>query len=375
MPSQQVQDTYKRLQDTLNSKPGAFSSSYTNQLDSLYNQILNRKAFSYNPNADAMYQALKQQYQTQGKQAMQDTMGQAAKLTGGYGSSYAQTAAQQTYPNYLTQLANQVPSLRNQAYQEYTDEGNRLNNLYSLAGQQYNRDYQNYRDAMSDWQNNRAYDTTAYQDERNFDYQNYAGNRQYWNQEYWNERNAEQSSASNSKADNWSNTIGNEQSQNWSNSKSNSQSSNWSKSESDTSGHSHTTSDTTSSNWSNTKNWNNSVSQQATAAQNAQATNSLSNTDNWNSSLSNTNAWSNTNSSSVSSGSGSSKSSKSSSSVASSTPSYMSDAQLQKMEQQLEGKSPEDIQKYFDTLYAAQTKDSDRKRIIQQAQYFGYNKK
>lgn len=110
--SQQVQDTYDRLQNTLNNKPGAFNSAYTDKLNNLYDQLMNREKFSYNFNADPMYQMYKEQYTQQGRQAMEDTMGQAAALTGGYGSSYSQTAGQQTYQNYLTQLNNMIPSHR-----------------------------------------------------------------------------------------------------------------------------------------------------------------------------------------------------------------------------------------------------------------------
>ena len=45
----------------------------------------------------------------QGKQAMQDTMGQAAALTGGYGSTYGQAVGQQQYDAYLQNLNDEVP--------------------------------------------------------------------------------------------------------------------------------------------------------------------------------------------------------------------------------------------------------------------------
>ena len=232
--SQQVQDTYNRLQDTLNSKPGVFQSSYTDQLNNLYQQIMNRDPFSYNFNADPMYQMYAQQYKQQGKNAMQDTMGQAAALTGGYSSSYAQTAGQQAYQNYLQELNNMIPELREQAYQEWQTEGQDLYDKYNLTNTAYNNEYNQYRDTVSDWKDDRTFAQNDYQNERSFDYNQYSDNRNYWNTEYWNQRNAEQSNKSNTGTTNWDTSETN----------------GWNYSETDSSWWEHSTTDTTS--WSNT---------------------------------------------------------------------------------------------------------------------------
>ena len=52
-------------------------------------KYLNREKFQYDVNEDALYHQYKDLYTMQGQQAMVDTMGQAATLTGGYGNSYA----------------------------------------------------------------------------------------------------------------------------------------------------------------------------------------------------------------------------------------------------------------------------------------------
>ena len=100
--------------------------------------------------------------------AMQDTMGQAAALTGGYGSSYAQNVGQQTYNQYMTGLADVIPELYQMAYSRYQDEGNALLQKYSLlAGEEeaeYNRQYQKEQEAISDYQWQAAYDYQAEQD-------------------------------------------------------------------------------------------------------------------------------------------------------------------------------------------------------------------
>ena len=92
---------FKTVQQNLNT---VYDSKYDEQLADLYNQITQRKPFEYSTDDDMLYQQYLQKYTQQGQQAMRDTMGQAAALTGGYGSSYGQAVGQQTYDAYLRQL-------------------------------------------------------------------------------------------------------------------------------------------------------------------------------------------------------------------------------------------------------------------------------
>ena len=64
------------------------------ELERLYAAITGRPAFSYDPASDPVYNSYAQSYQRRGRLAMRNTMGQAAALTGGYGSSYAQSVGQ-----------------------------------------------------------------------------------------------------------------------------------------------------------------------------------------------------------------------------------------------------------------------------------------
>lgn len=180
--SDAVNQAYSYLQNIQNNKPGTFSSQYENQLNDVYNQIMNRDKFTYDLNADALYNQYKDSYMKLGQTAMQDTMGQAAALTGGYGNSYAATAGNQAYQNYLSQLNDIVPDLYAQALNQYNSEGNDLLNKYNLANQAYQNDYSMYRDKVSDYQNdyNNAYN--AYINERDFDYNDYANMLSYYQQ-------------------------------------------------------------------------------------------------------------------------------------------------------------------------------------------------
>lgn len=247
--SDQVNETYQRLQDTLNNKP-TFNSTYKSKLDSLYDSVMNQKDFSYNFNTDEMYKLMKDEYSKNGKSAMTDTMGQASALTGGYSNSYAQTAGQQQYQNYLSELNSSViPELRDQAYTEYQNDQEQLLNKYNITNSAYNNEYGEYRDSVSDWQNDRSFNQSEYQDERNFDYNQYTNDRTFWNDEYWKEKMAETSNTSTNNENNWSHTNSVSNTSGWENSNTNSSTNatNWNNTLSNTNANSNSTSNTNTS--------------------------------------------------------------------------------------------------------------------------------
>ena len=112
-----------------------FTFDFEDQLsgeNGIINQILNRDKFSYDMNADALYQQYKDKYIQQGKMAMADTMGQAAAMTGGYGSSYSASVGNQAYQSSLQQLNDVIPELYQMAYDRYNQEGQDLYNQYGM---------------------------------------------------------------------------------------------------------------------------------------------------------------------------------------------------------------------------------------------------
>ena len=120
------------------------------ELDSLYAAITGRRAFSYNANADPLYRAAADRYAQNGRMAMRDTMGRAAALTGGYGSSYAQAVGQQQYDEYLRGLTAVLPEYYKLAWQRYQAEGDALQDAYGLARQRREDEYRRERDAAAD---------------------------------------------------------------------------------------------------------------------------------------------------------------------------------------------------------------------------------
>ena len=182
-----VKQAQAALQQQLANKPGEYQSQWQRSLDEAMKKILNREKFSYDLNGDALYQQYKDRYIQQGQMAMQDTMGQAAALTGGYGNSYAQGVGQQTYQGYLQGLNDKVPELYRLALDKYNQETSDLYNQYSLLGQRENQDYGRYRDTVSDWNTERDYLTNRYDSERSYDYGKYSDERDFGYRQYQDE--------------------------------------------------------------------------------------------------------------------------------------------------------------------------------------------
>lgn len=154
-------DSYNRiLTDNVNvgtSVKPSYLSPYQSQLDALYQQISNRPAFSYDYTQDPLYQQYEESYMRNGKRAAADTLAQVSARTGGLASSYAGTASQQAYGNYMSALADKIPELRQAAYNMYVDEGNQLMDRYNLLRGMENDAYGQYQDALGQWNTDRTY--------------------------------------------------------------------------------------------------------------------------------------------------------------------------------------------------------------------------
>ena len=184
-PYQQSQ-TVTDLQNQLNatSKPVQQQSQFQDTLQQIMDKILNKEEFTYDVNADALYNQYKDQYMAAGKTAMQDTMGQAAAMTGGYGNSYAQAVGQQQYQGYLQQLNDKIPELYQLARDSYDRDVNNLYNQYGLLSDAEAKEYSRYRDTLDDYYAERDYLTNRYYNEKDFDYGQWADARDFSYQQH-----------------------------------------------------------------------------------------------------------------------------------------------------------------------------------------------
>lgn len=189
-PGSAVQQAQAYLNQVQSRRPGEYQSQWDGELTELYNRIANRKPFSYDIGTDPVYQQYREQYQRQGRLAMQDTMGQAAALSGGYGSTYGEQVGQQAYNAYLQNLNDVVPDLYNAAYNRYRDEGTDLYNQYGLLSDRENQAYSRYRDTVNDYYSDLSDARSAYDSAYSRDYNQWSDQLSYWAQKAANENSA-----------------------------------------------------------------------------------------------------------------------------------------------------------------------------------------
>lgn len=148
-----------------------YENQYEDEIDQKLEEILERDPFSYDPNTDPLYGYYSDMYTRGGQRAAQDTLGQVSSRTGGLASSYAQSVANQTYNNYMADLANVVPELQQLAYAMYQDEGDVLNQQMSLLQSLEQGDYAKFADQLAQYNTDRDFAYNDFSDDRNLSYQ------------------------------------------------------------------------------------------------------------------------------------------------------------------------------------------------------------
>lgn len=143
-------------------------TSYTDQIKDLMGQIQNRDKFEYDVDNDVLFQQYLGSAMNSGKTAMMDTMGQASALTGGYGSTYATSAANQQYNAYIQDAYNNLPEYYQMALEAYQMEGeemyNQLAMLNTADATEYQRLYDSWGANFSNAQNMYQQEYGAWQD-------------------------------------------------------------------------------------------------------------------------------------------------------------------------------------------------------------------
>lgn len=146
-----------------------FKNGKTSWDDEIYGQIdaiKNRDKFSYDVDDDQLFQQALSSAMNSGRSAMQDTIGQASALTGGYGSTYATSAGNQAYNEFIEDAYNNLPAYYNMALDAYRAEGEEMYNLLGLYTQMGEQEWNRNVDAY-----NTVYDYATSQ--RDFEYKTY----------------------------------------------------------------------------------------------------------------------------------------------------------------------------------------------------------
>jgi hypothetical protein len=124
-----------------------YNSEYMDTLNELAKQLISMNYDDWTKGSQ--YQALADRYGNTGRMSMQDVLGQVASRTGGLASSYATTAAQQQYNQYMAQLEEVARQMYSQDRSDLLDNANLYRNLA-------NDEYDRYRDSLADYNAQKA---------------------------------------------------------------------------------------------------------------------------------------------------------------------------------------------------------------------------
>ncbi len=197
-------ETVRKAFEYTNTLLGKLNSktSYTDQIAQLIKDYQNREAFSYDASDDVLFQQMLASSMASGRTAMADTMGQAAALTGGYGSTYSQAVGNSAYNQYVQEAYDNLPQYYQMAFDAYNQEGqNMLNELAMLSDADareyerryneyaanfdhaqalYNREYAAYQDSLAQNNFENEFNYGVFSDNRNqANYENEVGYEQY----------------------------------------------------------------------------------------------------------------------------------------------------------------------------------------------------
>jgi len=135
-------------------------TSYSDEIQGMMDKIMKRDKFSYDADTDPLFQQALASAMSSGKTAMQDTIGQASALTGGYGSSYATTAGNQAYNAFIEDAYSQLPQYYQMAMEAHLAEGDEMYRQLGMFTDADDREYSRLLNAYdATFQHrNRAYD-------------------------------------------------------------------------------------------------------------------------------------------------------------------------------------------------------------------------
>lgn len=126
-----------------------YTSNYEGNINQLADKYVNNE-FKWNVNESSEYQQYSEKYKREGATQQENVQGSYAGNTGGYTNSYAQAAGQKAYNQYMDELQEKIPALKESAYQSWSQEQeNTLNKISVMQGLD-DTQYQRYRDKVQD---------------------------------------------------------------------------------------------------------------------------------------------------------------------------------------------------------------------------------
>ena len=148
----------KKYQSQLRSaerKQPTYKDAYKGYKDAVVNQLENSN-FEFDTN-NPVYQAYSNDYRLLGNIAADASQANIEGLSGGYGTTYSGTVAQQGLDSYLANEKNIIPALYQQERANYQAEQGNLINRGNLYNQLESQDFAQFQDKLARWNANRDY--------------------------------------------------------------------------------------------------------------------------------------------------------------------------------------------------------------------------
>jgi len=151
-------------------RPAAPEKSYDDEIRSLVYDLTGAD-FSYDPEKDIAYRLIRDENRKNARLAMEDTLGRATALTGGYANSYASSAAQQAYAGELSKTAELIPELFEAAYGRFSDDRDALSDSIKLLSDLDNAEFDKYTTLLKQYlsEGETLFDNYRWESEEEFD--------------------------------------------------------------------------------------------------------------------------------------------------------------------------------------------------------------
>lgn len=178
-PTKQARAQADNYNSYKNRIDGGYKSNYSDTLSDLADKYMNNE-FKFNADDSSEYQQYNDKYKREGKVQQENVQGSYSANTGGYTNSYAQAAGQKEYNNFMDELQNKIPSLKNSAYQNWSSQQeDTLNKISTLQGFD-NAQYQRYRDKVQDDYDFMTYYENKYSTSKGLDMSNFQNELARW---------------------------------------------------------------------------------------------------------------------------------------------------------------------------------------------------
>ncbi len=156
-----------------------YNSQYSSQIKEQADKYLNN-SFDWNVNDSSEYQAAKDKYTREGTKAQENVQASYAANTDGYNNSYAAAAGMKTFNNYMDELTAKIPTLKQEAYESYSQQQEDIKNRISVLQGLDDTERQKYNDKLEQDYNFANYYLQKYQTSAGIDMSNFENEISSW---------------------------------------------------------------------------------------------------------------------------------------------------------------------------------------------------